>query len=118
MTGVQTCALPICNDVGCPFVLHYNFWRELCYFHKYLGASSAETLYTATLGNAKIVGIDRETGSIEEGKSADMIVVKNDPLKDLSALRDVSMVVMKGKVIKDPKVKKMKDVDALLDKYM
>ncbi len=127
MDGVIDCAvkcrsegIPVGmgNDVGCPFVLHYNFWRELCYFHKYLGASNAETLYTATLGNAKIAGIDRETGSIEEGKSADMIVVKNDPLKDLSALRDVSMVVMKGKVIKDPKVKKMKDVDALLDKYM
>ncbi|MBR0481886.1 MAG: amidohydrolase family protein [Firmicutes bacterium] len=127
MDGVIDCAIKcrsegipvgMGNDVGCPFVLHYNFWRELCYFHKYLGASNAETLYTATLGNAKIVGIDRETGSIEEGKSADMIVVKNDPLKDLSALRDVSMVVMKGKVIKDPKVKKMKDVDALLDKYM
>ena len=127
MDGVIDCAIKcrsegipvgMGNDVGCPFVLHYNFWRELCYFHKYLGASNAETLYTATLGNAKIAGIDRETGSIEEGKSADMIVVKNDPLKDLSALRDVSMVVMKGKVIKDPKVKKMKDVDALLDKYM
>ena len=127
MDGVIDCAIKcrsegipvgMGNDVGCPFVLHYNFWRELCYFHKYLGASNAETLYTATLGIAKIVGIDRETGSIEEGKSADMIVVKNDPLKDLSALRDVSMVVMKGKVIKDPKVKKMKDVDALLDQYM
>ncbi len=106
------------NDVGCPFVLHYNFWRELCYFHKYLGVSNSYSLYTATLGNAKIVGIDKETGSIEEGKSADMIVVKEDPLKDLSALRNVSMVVARGKLIRDPKVKKLKDVDDLLDRYM
>ena len=106
------------NDVGCPFILHYNFWRELCYFHKYTGASNAEALYTATLGNAKIIGIDKETGSIEAGKCADMIVVKEDPLKDLSALRNVSMVMTKGRLIKDPKVKKLRDADALLDKYM
>ena len=127
MDGVIDCAvrcreegIPVGmgNDVGCPFVLHYDFWRELCYFHKYTGASNAESLYTATLGNAKIAGIDKETGSIEAGKSADMIVVKKDPLKDLSALRSVSMVVIKGKVIRDPKVKKMKEVDELLDRYM
>ena len=106
------------NDVGCPFILHYNFWRELCYFHKYTGATNAEALYTATLGNAKIVGIDKETGSIEAGKCADMIAVREDPLKDLSALRNVSMVVARGRLIKDPKVKKLKEADALLDKYM
>ena len=106
------------NDVGCPFILHYNFWRELCYFHKYTEASNAEAIYTATLGNAKIVGIDKETGSIEAGKCADMIAVKEDPLKDLSALRNVSMVVARGRLIKDPKVKKLKETDALLDKYM
>ncbi len=126
MDGVIDCAkaclkegIPVGmgNDVGCPFVLHYNFWRELGYFHHYVGASNADALYTATLGNAKIVGIDNETGSIEPGKCADMIVVKEDPLKDLSALRNVSMVMTRGQLIKDPKVKKDKYVDDLLDKY-
>ncbi len=106
------------NDVGCPFVLHYNFWRELCCFHKYVGASNRDTLHAATLGNAKIVGIDPETGSIEKGKSADLIVVRENPLEDLSALRNVSMVVMKGKQIRDPKVKRMKAVDDLFDRYL
>ena len=106
------------NDVGCPFVLHYNFWRELCCYHKYIGASNRDSLHAATLGNAKIVGIDSETGSIEKGKSADLIVVKDNPLDDLSALRNVSMVIMKGKRIHNPKVKRMKDVDALFDRYL
>lgn len=106
------------NDVGCPFVLHYNFWRELCCYHKYIGASNRDTLHAATLGNAKIVGIDSKTGSIEKGKSADMIVVRDNPLDDLSALRNVSMVVMKGKRIHNPKVKRMKEVDALFDRYL
>ncbi len=106
------------NDVGCPFIVHYNFWRELCYFHKYVGASCRDTLYTATLGNAKIAGIDKETGSIEEGKCADVIVVSGNPLEDLSVLRHVSMVMAGGNLIMDPKVKPMAGIDELLDKYM
>ena len=106
------------NDVGCPFIVHYNFWRELCYFHKYVGASNADTLYTVTLGNAKIAGIDNETGSIEEGKCADLIVVTGNPLEDLSVLRHISMVMTKGTLIMNPKVKPMAGIDELLDKYM
>ena len=106
------------NDVGCPFIVHYNFWRELCYYHKYVGASNEETLHTATMGNAQIAGIDNETGSLEKGKSADLIVVKENPLEDLAALRNVSMVMVRGKLIRNPKVKRMKYVDDLLDRYM
>ena len=106
------------NDVGCPFILHYNFWRELYYYHKYVGASNRETLYTATLGNAGLAGIAGETGSIEKGKSADLIVVKQNPLVDLTALRNVSMVMVRGDLIRNPKVKRMKHVDDMLDRYM
>ena len=106
------------NDVGCPFIVHYNFWRELCYYNKYVGASNEETLHTATMGNAQIAGIDNETGSLEKGKSADLIVVKENPLEDLTALRNVSMVMVRGRLIRNPKVKRMKYVDDLLDRYM
>ncbi len=106
------------NDVGCPFIVHYNFWRELCYYHKYVGASNEETLHTATMGNAQIAGIDNETGSLEKGKSADLIVVKENPLEDLTVLRNVSMVMVRGRLIRNPKVKRMKYVDDLLDRYM
>lgn len=106
------------SDVSCPFVTHYNFWRELYYFNKYIGRSAQETIHRATAGNAAIAGIDKETGTIEAGKCADMIVVREDPLKDLTALRDVSMVMAGGKLIRRPRHKKMKDIDDLLDKYM
>ena len=36
------------NDVGCPWITQYDFWRELYYFHKYVGVSNAFALYTAT----------------------------------------------------------------------
>ncbi len=83
-----------------------------------MGVSERDALYHATLGNAKIVRIDSETGSIEKDKFADMIVVKSNPLEDLTVLRNVSMVITKGKMIKNPKVKRMKKVDELLDRYM
>ena len=106
------------SDVSCPFVVHYNFWRELCFFNKYIGRSTQETLHRATAGNAAIIGIDKETGTIEPGKCADMIVVKEYPLKDLSSLRNVSMVIARGNLIRRPRHKQMKDIDEVLDKYM
>ena len=106
------------SDVSCPFVTHYNFWRELYYFNKYIGRSKKETLHRATLGNAALVGLDKETGSIEADKCADLIVVKDNPLDDLTALRNVSMVMTRGILIRNPKHKTMDHIDALLDKYM
>lgn len=49
-------------------------WRELKYFTKYVGVTPKFALYTATLGNAEIAGLDAITGSIEVGKSADILV--------------------------------------------
>ncbi|MBQ1386781.1 MAG: amidohydrolase family protein [Erysipelotrichales bacterium] len=106
------------NDVGCPFVTHYNFWRELVYFHDLIGVSNKFALYTATSGNAKIAGIDQITGSISPGKSADMIVVKENPLEDLKALRHIRTVIMKGRIYENPVIEPIKGVDELLDKYM
>ena len=104
------------TDTGCPYITHYNMWREVYYFHKLCGVSTAFALHTATLKNAQIVGIDKETGSIEKGKSADFVITEKNPLDDLEALRNISAVVFKGKYISEPKVKKMAAVEAELDK--
>ena len=58
------------NDVGCPWITQYDFWRELYYFHKYVGVSNAFALYTATKRSAELTDIDSITGSIEKGKAA------------------------------------------------
>ena len=47
-----------------------------------------------------------------------MIVVQSNPLDNLSVLRSVSEVIMKGQRIRQPKIKRMKAVDALFDRYM
>ena len=106
------------NDVGCPWITQYDFWRELYYFHKYVGVSNAFALYTATGRSAELAGIGDITGSIEKGKAADLIVTAKNPLDDLRALRNVDMVVARGTIIDHPKIKKKKQVEAELDKFL
>ena len=106
------------NDVGCPWITQYDFWRELYYFHKYVGASNAFALYTATARSAELAGIGDVTGSVERGKYADLIVTKENPLEDLCALRHIDMVVTRGKIIEHPKVKIRKRVEEELDKFI
>ena len=106
------------NDVGCPWITQYDFWRELYYFHKYVGVSNAFALHTATGKAAKVAGIGDITGTLEKGKCADMIVTKGNPLEDIRALGKVEMVVARGNRIENPKVKVRKQVKAELDKFL
>ena len=106
------------NDVGCPWITQYDFWRELYYFHKYVGVSNSFALYTATSRSASLAGISDKPGTIEKGKSADMIVTKDNPLNDLRVLENVSTVIFRGKVYFNPKNKINKTVKKELDKFL
>ncbi len=63
------------NDVGCPWITQYDFWRELYYFHKFVGVSNAFALYTATGRSAELAGLGDVTGTVAAGKCADLIEV-------------------------------------------
>ena len=106
------------TDTGCPYVTHYDMWRELCYFVKLCGVTPAFALHSATLRNARLAGIDSVTGSVEAGKAADLIVCDRDPLADLSALRSLHMVIKDGVRIEHPAVKKIPEVERELDKFL
>lgn len=125
--GIQACAkaalkngIPVAlgNDVGCPWITQYDFWRELVYFHKYCDVSNQFALYSATLNNAHLAGIDDITGSVTEGKYADLIITSNNPLDDLTALRNIDYVIMKGQVIDHPKIKRNAYVNSQLDPFL
>ena len=105
------------TDTGCPYITHYDMWRELNYYSKYCGVSKKFALYTATKLNAEIAGLGDVTGSVEEGKCADFVVTEKNPLEDLEALRNISMVVTRGIVYDQPKVKKMANVEKELDLF-
>ena len=106
------------TDVGCPYITHYDMWRELHYFVKYCGVTPAFALYSATKLNARLAGIGDLTGSIEADKQADLIVCSGNPLQNLSALRELDMVVKGCYRIDKPQIKKMDEVERELDKFL
>jgi len=95
-----------------------NFVEMRKVFQKFVGVSPAFALHTATLLNAQLVGLGDETGSIEPGKSADFLITDSDPLQGFETIKDPYMVVMRGMVFRQPKAKKYKQTDDLLDRYM
>lgn len=105
------------TDTGCPYTTHYNMWRELHYFQKNVGVTPEFALYTATLNNARILGIEQITGSIEVGKCADILVSDTNPLDDFRALAEPFMVIARGKIYAHPKIKKYEKCETELDKY-
>ena len=106
------------NDVGCPWITQYDFWRELYYFHKFVGVSNAFALYTATSRSAELAGLGDVTGTVAAGKCADLIVTAENPLDDLRALRHVEQVMARGRLYAHPKFRKRKNVTAELDKFL
>ena len=106
------------TDTGCPYITHYDMWRELNYFHKYCGVSNSFAIYTATKRNAQIAHIDDITGTIEKGKCADLIAVSQNPLENLEALRHVNVVIARGKIVEHLNIKKMDVVEKELDKFL
>ena len=106
------------TDTVCPFITHYDMWRELEYAHYLCDLDRKECLYLATLNNAEIIDVDEETGSIEVGKYADFIVVNDNPLDGFDTIRNPQLVVFKGTEYEKPQVKKSPVAEQYLDEYL
>lgn len=60
------------------------------------GMAPDQVLRTATMGGALALGVEREIGSLEEGKLADFVVLEGDPLADIGATLDIIAVAKGG----------------------
>jgi imidazolonepropionase-like amidohydrolase len=65
------------------------------------GLTPADAIQTATITPAKVMNTDKRTGSIDEGKKADIIIVDGDPLKNIREIRKVTTVIQ-GEHVYDP----------------
>jgi imidazolonepropionase-like amidohydrolase len=82
------------SDTG---LLGYGLDRELELYVQ-AGMSPMAAIQAATIVPARIMHLDHESGSIEPGKRADMVLVDGDPLENISNLRRVESVVKEGRL--------------------
>ena len=69
------------------------------------GMTPVEAIKAATVNAADLLGLASEVGTIEPGKSADLIAVTGDPLQDVTVLKRIDFVMARGEVVKasDPR---------------
>lgn len=65
---------------------------------KRAGLSPAEILKAATINGAKVMGREKELGTIQEGKLADVVILNKDPLLDIRNTSDIFAVIKGGKL--------------------
>ena len=69
---------------------------EFLWYRK-IGMTPADVLRTATVNAAKLLGLDKEIGTIEAGKQADIIATEGNPLDDVTTLQNVTFVMTAGR---------------------
>lgn len=91
------------TDSGVPFTKHGSNLDELEYLVE-MGLSPLEAIRVATLDSARLLKLDDQIGSLEDGKSADFIIVQGDPVKNIALLRNpenIRQVVLNGRTVAD-----------------
>ena len=73
--------------------------KDFTYFVQW-GLSPVQAIQTATTTAAELLGMQGKIGEIKEGAFADIIALKKDPTKDISALQNVDWVMKDGKIYK------------------
>ena len=65
------------------------------------GMSEMDAILTATINAAKLLKIDNKLGTVTQGKLADLVAVKGNPLEDISLMEKIDFVMKDGKVVKN-----------------
>ncbi|MFC1554450.1 amidohydrolase family protein [candidate division KSB1 bacterium] len=65
------------------------------------GYTPMEVIVAATRTGAEVLDVSDRLGTIERGKLADLLILEDDPLKDIRNLRKVKVIIQQGKIIKN-----------------
>jgi imidazolonepropionase-like amidohydrolase len=64
-------------------------------------ATPAQAIIAGTLNAARSIAVDDRLGTVEEGKLADLLILREDPLEDISAIRtSLERVMLNGRFVK------------------
>jgi len=66
------------------------------------GMTPMQAIRAATTTAAELLGMQKDLGSVSQGKFADIVAVEGDPLKDIAVLEKVDFVMKGGEIIKSP----------------
>src|SRR5580692_4777028 len=88
------------SDTG---LVGYGLLRELELYVQ-AGMTPLEAIQCATIVSARAMNLDRDSGTVEAGKRADLILVDGDPLANISDLRKVTYVVANGRLYDSAKL--------------
>ncbi|MEN3332924.1 MAG: hypothetical protein V7641_2289 [Blastocatellia bacterium] len=75
----------------------HSLHREIELYAK-AGFTPMEAIQAATLVPARVMGLDKEVGTVEAGKRADLILIEGNPLESISNIRNVRWVVAAGRM--------------------
>jgi imidazolonepropionase-like amidohydrolase len=64
------------------------------------GMTPLQALQAATINGATLLSLDKDMGTIEPGKYADLVAVSGDPLTDITVMEHVAWVMKGGAVVK------------------
>ena len=87
------------TDAGTPPTNFRSLPREIILMAD-IGASNCQALQAATINGAIAVGLEKTIGSLEVEKSADIVLLRSDPLKDIkAAIKSVHTVISRGYLV-------------------
>ncbi|WP_025640728.1 metal-dependent hydrolase family protein [Schnuerera ultunensis] len=91
------------TDAGTPFNPHYGTYMEFVSMVE-LGIRPIDALVAGTINSAKIVGVDEWCGSLTVGKKANFIVLEENPMDNIWALKNVDQVYKDGQLVLIPDI--------------
>ena len=86
------------TDAGTPFNYHNNTAYEMELLAR-LNIPNMDILKMATINSARCVGVEKDYGSIEVGKQADLVCLNENPLENISNVRKINRVIQSGKIV-------------------
>jgi len=96
-------SVPIALGTDAGVITHGTNGHEFTLMVEWGGMRPMDAIIAGTLNGAKLLGLERTIGSLTAGKSADLVAVSGDPLKDIRRMESTIFVMKNGVVYKEAK---------------